>query len=262
MNVDRKSFSDLDIRWLTCFLVYASPCFYSKWKLNLMESPQNSFLNWTRTKKKRRGKHGGKRWFWSPALESWLVMLSALYPPHSLLFIFAERFYIFSKTMLSRCFVSAHTIFQGWNAFSSTLNGWFLLICWNLVQLSPLLGSFLWASKGYLPLNLCLTSWAPSRRCHMVFGVPLITHTIETNYPKDLMTFLLLNPTNISQIFYLCPFNRLLHCLQVLSSWYLLYVQHQSYHTMRKRFHIRVRWDLGIQSYLLRYSQDLKHKHC
>ena len=126
------------------------------------------------------------------------------------------------------CFLGALCLcphyFSRMKFFPSTLNGWFLLIFWNLVQLSPLPGSFLWASKGCLPLNLRPTSWAPSRSCHMVLGVPLIEHTIETNYPKDLMTSLLLNPTNISQFFYLCPFNRILHCLQVLSPWHLLYV--------------------------------------
>lgn len=34
--------------------------------------------------------------------------------------------------------------------------------------------------------------------CHTVLGAPLVTHTIETDYPKDLMTSLLLNPTDIS----------------------------------------------------------------
>lgn len=31
--------------------------------------------------------------------------------------------------------------------------------------------------------------------CHSVLGAPLVTHSIETNFPKDLMTSLLLNLT-------------------------------------------------------------------
>lgn len=34
--------------------------------------------------------------------------------------------------------------------------------------------------------------------CHTVLGALLVTHTIETDYPKHLMTSLLLNPTDIS----------------------------------------------------------------
>lgn len=56
-------FLTLHTLWLTCFVAYASPCGYSKWKLNLMGPSQNSFLDWARTKKKLGARHRGKREF-------------------------------------------------------------------------------------------------------------------------------------------------------------------------------------------------------
>ena len=225
MNVDRKSFSDLAHPLADLLCGICQSMLLQQVKAEPYGIPTKQIPKLDQDKKEAER----ETWWEEIILKSctWILVGHAFCPlltslPTLHLCWKILRLFI-DHAFLVLC-VFVHTIFPGWNAFSSTLNGWFLLIFWNLVQLSPLLGSFLWASKGYLPLNLRLTSWAPSRRCHMVLGVPLITHTIETNYPKDLMTFLLLNPTNISQFFYLCPFNRILHCLQVLSSWHLLCV--------------------------------------